>query len=264
VHTHLKANIFEDTNTKTVVIRAKLIFALSAFLALSACHKAKVASTPPPLPPPPATTASLTASPQAIESGQSSTLTWETMNATNLSIDAVGITTETVGTVEPKGSMQVSPSHSTTYTLYAKGPGGTETASARVTVTMPEPPPPPPAPSDDDLFAKNVNDVYFDFDTSDIRSDQEATIQRNAAFLTQHPNINFTVEGHCDERGSIEYNLALGDKRANVVKEALAGAAVSPNNVKTLSYGKEKPACTDHNESCWQQNRRGHFNRTSN
>lgn len=157
--------------------------------------------------------------------------------------------------------MDVTPSQSTTYTLYAKGPGGTEEASARVTVTVPIPPAAPAGPSEDELFAQNVKDIYFDFDNADIRFDQESAVQGSAAFLSQHPTINFTVEGNCDERGSIEYNLALGDMRANAVKKVLVASGVSPANVKTLSYGKEKPVCSEHDESCWQQNRRGHFNR---
>ena len=105
----------------------------------------------------------------------------------------------------------------------------------------------------------NMRDVYFDYDKWQIRPDQLTTVQTDAAFLSQHPNINLTVEGHCDERGSVEYNLALGVKRATVVREALVDAGVSPTNVTTTSYGKEKPACAEHNESCWQENRRGHF-----
>jgi peptidoglycan-associated lipoprotein len=84
-------------------------------------------------------------------------------------------------------------------------------------------------------------------------------VQADARFLNQHPNINFTIEGHCDERGSTEYNLALGDNRANAVKNALAQAGVNASRIKTISYGKEKPFCTESNEQCWQQNRRGHF-----
>ncbi len=247
---------------KHVMIRVSLILTLSAAVMLSACHKAKVASTVPPPPPPAAPTASLTVSPAMIEKGQSATLTWETANANDISIDAIGITTETMGSLQPKGSLQVTPSDSTTYTLYAKGPGGKESASARVTVTVPPPPPSPPAgPSEDELFAQNVKDIYFDFDKADVRYDQQSVIERDAAFLRQHPKIDVTVEGHCDERGSIEYNLALGDRRANAVKEMLVSGGVSSANVKTISYGKEKPVCEEHDESCWQQNRRGHFSR---
>jgi peptidoglycan-associated lipoprotein len=84
-------------------------------------------------------------------------------------------------------------------------------------------------------------------------------VQGDAQFLGQHTNILITIEGHCDERGSTEYNLALGDRRANSVKNALTQAGLSASRVKTISYGKEKPFCTESNETCWQQNRRGHF-----
>jgi len=109
------------------------------------------------------------------------------------------------------------------------------------------------------LFAQSVKDIYFDNDKSDIRASEQASIQADAAFLQQHPNINFTIEGHCDERGSTEYNLALGDNRASAVKNALVSAGIAADRIKTVSYGKEKPFCTESNESCWQQNRRGHF-----
>jgi peptidoglycan-associated lipoprotein len=198
-------------------------------------------------------------SPATIEKGQSATLTWETTDANAVSIEAAGISNETLGAVQPNGTLQVTPFDSTTYTLYAKGPGGRESATARVTVTVPPPPPAVPGPSEDELFSRNMRDVYFDYDKWQIRPDQVATVQADAAFLSQHPSINLTVEGHCDERGSVEYNLALGVKRATTLREALVDAGVSPTNITTTSYGKEKPACTEHDESCWQENRRGHL-----
>ena len=230
-----------------------LIFVLCAIVMLGACKK-KVAPPPPPPPPPPAApTASLTASPDTIEKGQSTTLTWQTSNATDVSIDGIGA-------VQPNGSQQVTPADSTTYHLMAKGAGGTQDATARVTVTAPPPPPPPPTSlSDEELFARNVRDIYFDYDKYDVRGDQQATLQSDVEFLKQHPNMQFTIEGHCDERGSTEYNLALGDNRANSVKNALVQGGVSAGNIRTISYGKEKPVCTESNEQCWQQNRRGHF-----
>jgi peptidoglycan-associated lipoprotein len=154
----------------------------------------------------------------------------------------------------------VSPTATTTYTLNAKGAGGTQAATATVTVNAPPPPPPPPpqtSATDEQLFAQNVKDIYFDYDKSDIRD--QASIQADVAFLQQHPNISFTVEGHCDERGSTEYNLALGDNRASAVKNALVAGGIAADRVKTVSLGKEKPFCTESNEACWQQNRRGHF-----
>src|SRR6266568_1847372 len=128
--------------------------------------------------------------------------------------------------------------------------------------TAPPPPPPPPTQSsltDEQMFAQNVKDIYFDYDKSDVRASEQASIQSDVAFLQQHPNISFTIEGHCDERGSTEYNLALGDNRASAVKNALVSAGIAADRIKTVSYGKEKPFCTESNESCWQQNRRGHF-----
>ena len=231
-----------------------LILALGALLFLGACKKKVAPTPPPPPPPPPAPTASISVSPDSIQSGQSASLTWQTTNATDVSIDGIGA-------VQPNGSQSVSPTESTTYHLVAKGSGGTQEATARLTVAAAPPPPPPPAPTvtDEDLFGQNIKDIYFDYDKSDIRGDQQASIQANAQFLNQHPNINFTIEGHCDERGSTEYNLALGDQRATSVKNALTSAGISASRIKTISYGKEKPFCNESNEACWQQNRRGHF-----
>src|SRR5580700_12239528 len=162
-----------------------LIFALGAILFLGGCHK-KTPPPPPPAPPPPAApTASLTASPNSIDKGQSTTLTWQTTNATDVSIDGVGA-------VQASGSQSVTPSDSTTYTLTAKGAGGTQTATARVTVTTPPPPPAPaPSPTEEELFAQNVQDIYFDYDKADIRADQQTALQGDIAFLKQHPDIHF-------------------------------------------------------------------------
>ncbi|HWO34751.1 MAG TPA: peptidoglycan-associated lipoprotein Pal [Candidatus Acidoferrum sp.] len=229
------------------------VFTMSTILMLGACHK-KAAPPPPPPPPPPSPTASISVSPDTIQAGQSATLSWQTSNATDVSIDGIGA-------VQPSGSQQVNPTDSTTYHLTAKGSGGTQDATTRLTVAAPSAATtaPPPSATEEDLFGQTVKDVYFDYDKSDLRPDQQTAIQSDAQFLNQHSNINFTVEGHCDSRGSTEYNLALGDQRASSVKSALVSAGVSANRVKTISYGKEKPFCMEENESCWQQNRRGHF-----
>ncbi len=231
-----------------------LVVAMSAVLMLGACKKKAAPPPPPPPPPPPSPTASISVSPNTIEAGQSASLTWQTTNATDVSIDGIGA-------VQASGSQSVSPTDSTTYHLTAKGAGGSQEATARLTVTQPPPPPvaATPGPTDEDLFGTNVKDVYFDYDKSDIRGDQQAAVQADAQFLNQHANISFTIEGHCDERGSTEYNLALGDQRASAVKNALTAAGVSASRIKTISYGKEKPFCMESSESCWQQNRRGHF-----
>jgi peptidoglycan-associated lipoprotein len=221
---------------------------------LGACKK-KVA--PPPPPPPPASpspTASISVSPDTIQKGQSATLTWQTSNATDVSIDGIGA-------VQPGGSQQVTPGDSITYHLVAKGSGGSQEATTRLTVTPPPMAEAPPTSSltEEDLFGQTVKDVYFDYDKSDVRGDQQSALQADAQFLTQHSATNFTVEGHCDERGSTEYNLALGDQRASSVKSALTSLGISASRIKTISFGKEKPFCMESNEACWQQNRRGHF-----
>ena len=229
-----------------------VVVALAAIVTISACKK-KTAPAPPPPPPPPAPTASLTANPASIQQGQATTLTWKTENARE-------VTLEGIGRVGPSGSQTVTPSTSTTYRLTAKGDGGTQEATARVTVSAAAPPVvSAPAPGDQELFSRNVKDIYFDYDKYNIRPADQGTLAADAAFLKAHPNVRFTIEGHCDERGSTEYNLALGDNRASAVKQALVNLGVPAANIKTISYGKEKPSCTEHTEACWQQNRRGHF-----
>lgn len=238
------------------------LLALLALVFASGCKK-KPAPTPPPPPPPPTTqaapskpTAKLSVNPPSIERGQSATLEWSTTDASSVTIDGVG-------NVAVSGTQQVHPTQSTTYRLTATGPGGTESATARVTVTNP-PPPPPMAPasrnvSEEELFAQEVKTIYFDYDKYEVRDDQKSVLQGNANFLRAHPNMKLVIEGHCDERGSEEYNLGLGDRRANSLKEALGALGINGDRIRTLSYGKERPVCTDSNEDCWQRNRRGQF-----
>ncbi|HEY2071178.1 MAG TPA: peptidoglycan-associated lipoprotein Pal [Rhizomicrobium sp.] len=104
----------------------------------------------------------------------------------------------------------------------------------------------------------NVGDtVHFDYDKYSIRDDDRGLLQRQAAWLAKYPAVRVSVEGHSDERGTEEYNLALGARRANAVKEYLVSLGVSAGRVETISYGKERPTCTESNEDCWSQNRRG-------
>jgi peptidoglycan-associated lipoprotein len=104
----------------------------------------------------------------------------------------------------------------------------------------------------------NVGDtVHFDYDKYDILDSDRTVLQRQAAWLARYPAVRVTVEGHCDERGTREYNLALGARRANAVKEYLVSLGVSGGRLETISYGKERPMCTESSESCWAQNRRG-------
>jgi peptidoglycan-associated lipoprotein len=112
---------------------------------------------------------------------------------------------------------------------------------------------------------KYLKDTFFDFDKSEIRADQKDAVAANAQWLRAHTTVGVTIEGHCDERGTREYNLALGERRANAVRDALVALGVDPAQIKTISYGKERPFCTEHSkekdaqEACWQSNRRGHF-----
>jgi len=107
-------------------------------------------------------------------------------------------------------------------------------------------------------FRVNVGDtVHFDFDKYDVLENDKAVLQRQASWLAKYPSVRVTIEGHCDERGTREYNLALGARRANAVKEYLVSLGLSSARADTISYGKEHPICTESNEDCWAQNRRG-------
>jgi len=137
----------------------------------------------------------------------------------------------------------------------------------------PPPPPravvPPPALTEDDLFAREtvdglnakrvLGDVFFDLDSSTVRDDAKGALSTNATYLKRWPSVRFNVEGHCDERGTAEYNLGLGERRASAVRAYLVELGVPGDRVVIVSKGKESPFCTESNESCWQQNRRGHF-----
>ncbi|MGA2481701.1 MAG: peptidoglycan-associated lipoprotein Pal [Candidatus Acidiferrales bacterium] len=221
------------------------------------CHHAPPAAAPPPpapAPPPAKPTVTLQAAPSSIQKGESATLTWSSTNATELKLEPG------LGTVAPEGSTKVSPSDSTAYTITATGPGGSADASASVTVVQPPPPPPPPPqPTVEELFLKEVQDAYFDYNKADIRADARDALAKTGDFFRRYPEVKVTIEGHCDERGSTEYNIALGDRRAQAVRQYLVSLGISADRMNTVSYGKEKPFCTDHNEECWQQNRRGHF-----
>ena len=113
-----------------------------------------------------------------------------------------------------------------------------------------------PAKGSREDFIQNVGDrVYFDFDKSDIKPEGQQTLERQATWLKQYPNVTVTVEGHCDERGTREYNLALGNRRAVAAKNALVALGVSADRIKTISYGKDRPIVVGSNEAAWAQNR---------
>jgi peptidoglycan-associated lipoprotein len=104
-----------------------------------------------------------------------------------------------------------------------------------------------------------LKDIHFDFDKYDIRDQDKPILRKIADWLLSRKDVKLIIEGHCDERGTNEYNLGLGDKRATATKDYLVSLGVPENRLQTVSYGEERPICTEHNESCWQQNRRAHF-----
>jgi peptidoglycan-associated lipoprotein len=235
-----------------------MLLGLLSFLVVSAGCSHKVANNPPAPPPaaaPPAQpTVTLQASRNDISRGQSVTLRWSATNATSVSV------TPEVGSVAAEGTTNVAPGQSTTYTATAMGPGGSATASARVTVTVPAPAAATPRqPSLEELFTKEVQDAFFDYDKAGIRDDARSALAKTAEFLRSYPQVAVVIEGHCDERGSTEYNVALGDRRDDAAKEFLVSQGIAGDRIQTVSYGKERPFCTQSNEACWQQNRRAHF-----
>lgn len=236
---------------------------LSFFLGLMAlavfaggCKK-KVAAPPPaatPAPPAAQPTVTLNASPGSINPGQTVTLSWSSTNATDLDIQPG------VGKVAPEGSTPVTPAESVTYTITASGPGGSASATAHVDVAAAQAPPQAaPAPDVNQLFDQNVRDAFFDLDKSEVRPDARDALTKDAEFLRSYPDVRISIEGHCDERGSTEYNLGLGQRRADAAKNFLISLGITANRIDTVSWGKERPFCTEHNESCWQQNRRAHI-----
>ena len=235
----------------SLVIFASLVLAVG-------CGKKK--SEPPPPPPPPVLapepTAEITATPSVVTAGDKVVLAWRTTNATEVMIEGLG-------TVSAEGTQTVNPLNSTNYHLVAKSGTATADATARVTVNAP-PPPPPSNPTSSDIvdeasFRQNVAPIFFDYDSYELRADAQSIISKNAGFFAAHPSVKVVIGGYCDERGSVEYNLALGENRANAAKQALVTAGVGPDRLRVVSYGKEKQFSSEHDESCWQQNRRAQF-----
>lgn len=189
-----------------------------------------------------------------IEKGMSAVLSWNSVNASDVDLQPG------LGKQHTSGSAAVAPTSSTTYTLSATGPGGNVTCTARVTVTAPPPPPPPlpppRGPSEEDLFDQNMKTAYFDFRKWSIRPDAEQALSADADFLKQHPDVKFTIEGGAAEtEGTEEQALGLAQRRADAVRRFLVNAGVAADNIATISYGKDRPVCTDSNEDCWQKNR---------
>ncbi|HEY6251390.1 MAG TPA: peptidoglycan-associated lipoprotein Pal [Candidatus Angelobacter sp.] len=228
--------------------------ALAFAIIMTGCHHntpvAKTNTTQPPKITSPSPTATLKVTPDTVDKGQSAELSWSTQNAATVTIDGIG-------SVSASGSRRITPASSTTYHLSAQGDGGNSEASARITVNIPDT---TSKLTDEQLFEQNIKDIFFNYDNFDIRQDETQIASADADFLSKHPNIKLRIEGHCDERGSEDYNMGLGENRATAVKQLLEQHGVSPDRIKIISFGKEKPFCTAaENESCWQQNRRAHF-----
>jgi len=257
---------------------AALLLTVMAFVSF-ACKK-----TPAPPPPPPASnapdtgitpiapalpapTVTLRADTSTITRGGTVTLSWESRNAATVDIQPG------VGPVTPpaSGSRQVTPASSVTYEITATGPGGRISDTLRITVNDPPPPPParrggdavipPPAITltSQQLFDRDMQPIIFDYDKSDIRDDQKGKLQTAAGYMKSNPNVRITIEGNADERGSEEYNLALGDRRANAVKQYLVTQGIAENRLSSVSYGEERPICSAQTEDCFAQNRRAAF-----
>jgi len=247
--------------------RASLTLTAALMLVVAAgCHKKTPPPPPPPAPAPVAPAANkpvinyFTAEPTTVSSGQPSSLRWSVTDATSVEMD------NGIGQGSPNGRRAVYPTGTTTYNMTATGPGGTTDGQATVTVSAPPAPPPAPAqaaPTAAEILARQVQDIHFDYDKSDIRPEDQPTLQADANALktifSMDPNFLVTIEGHCDERGSAEYNIGLGDRRASATKDALVALGVPGDKVKTVSYGKERPLCTDATEDCYARNRRAHF-----
>jgi len=243
------------------VLRSAVV--LSLILLAGACHKrtpaqlpaggvSTPASTPPP--PPALPTCNLSAEPAAVELGKSAVLSWTSENATDLDLQPG------LGKQQAQGSVSVTPQESTTYTMTLTGPAGNGSCTARITVTVPPPAQQPQVQEEslDDQFRTQVKDAYFDLDRSDLRPDAQQALTGDATFLKAHPNVTVTLEGNCDERGSEEYNLGLGDRRAQSAKQFVLALGIPAERLSTISYGKDRPVCLENEEGCWSKNRRVH------
>lgn len=254
---------------RAVVLNLSFVLCLSLGFLVSGCQKkappsvagppetpAATASTPTPSPHAAVPSIEISALPSTVERGQESTLSWKSGNATSILID------QGVGNVAECGSIAIAPRQSTTFTATATGPGGDARDSTRVTVvgaksgTI--------VSTDIEELQRvidegKVRSIFFEYDKAELSSESKRTLEENARWIRRFPNARVTIEGHCDERGTEEYNLALGDQRAQVTKDYLTRLAVNPSQVATVSYGEERPFDPGHDEAAWTKNRRAHF-----
>ena len=252
-----------------------LTLTIVAIAFTAACSK-KAPIPPPPPPTPVATNApaataapgspvigEFSAEPSRIERGQSAVLRWNVTGSTNVAIS------NGFGTVPPNGTRRITPTETTSYTLTASNANGEITRTATVTVTGPAAPTAPTTTTSrsrgtlESRVQSDLQDALYDYDSNNIREDARTALTADADALkrifSDFPNAKINVEGHCDERGSAEYNLGLGDRRASSAREFLVQQGVPADRLMTISYGKERPVCTESSESCWQRNRRAHF-----
>jgi len=162
--------------------------------------------------------------------------------------------------------MQAAPSAPGPVAAPTPAPAPPAPAPAPEVRVTPPPPAPAPAPTPPAVVQETVKvaevtlfDVFFDFDKSNIRDDQKAAINNDVTALKADVTLKVLVEGHCDERGTVEYNLALGERRAKAVKDYLVAAGIPADRISVISYGKERPFVLGHDEAAWKWNRRGHF-----
>ncbi len=209
--------------------------------------------------------ATLTIEPERVIAGQTAILTWTSENADS------GWLQPGPGRVEPRGRLEIRPERDTSYALTVQGAGGEKTVSARVFVISSDPlgrdrrgvDSTDLLPPFDEAVRSMLQDVYFDYDADGLKPEQQQALDANALVLMDlfedYPTGRVLVEGHCDERGLGEYNLALGDRRAHASYEYLVARGVPASRLRTVSYGEEKPQCFEAAESCWSLNRRAHF-----
>jgi peptidoglycan-associated lipoprotein len=211
-----------------------------------------------PPPPPPATPeiVEFKADRTSSEPGQPVILSWQVRAASDVRI------LPDPGQVGEIGSRSVSPEKSSEYKLIAKGPGGEVSATVHVNVSTPKVAR-APTPQAIGTVQDQLSDIQFDYDQFRVRDEARAVLEKNAVilrgFLAEVTGLKVLVEGHCDERGSAEYNMAMGARRAEEAMRVLVDLGVPGAKLNAISYGSEMPLCTDANEECWQRNRRVHL-----
>jgi peptidoglycan-associated lipoprotein len=234
-------------------------FIMAALIFVTGCGKNTAKTTPaeevaPSLPAP---TAQISVTPTSVNPGDKVTLSWSTTNASNVTISGFG-------NVGISGQKTLTVENSTSYHLEARNDSGSATADARLTVTDStstnnEDSAPIYSMTEEQEFKSNMKDIFFDYDHYAVSKTDEEVMVQNAAYLRKHPNLKIVIGGYCDERGSNEYNLALGQNRAESAQKMLVAAGIKSDRMRVISFGKEKPFCTQSTESCWQQNRRAGF-----